>query len=186
MTKGPRRRIYEDPEFARLFEASEKDGPSTLELENALSHATQMATTSRLSVWGGWKTGLVIGLALMAVFARLDASVPRSEAIRVVPSSTPIAAMSVSVTATATRTVSVDDLAAVPIPASAAQRPLASARPSGSPERGTKVGTTFDDELALVSSARSALEAKDVRHACKPSNATSSAFGRGSSRTKSR
>ncbi len=159
MTKGPTRRIYEDPEFARLFEASEKDGPSSVQIDKALSRVSQMATTSRLS-WHWWKAGLVIGAAIVGVSARVDVSDPGTEAVGGVSSSPPL---SVSTDPpTPTQTVSVNDLADAPV-AVPPQQPRAGARASVPSERRTREGTTFDDELALVSSARAALEAKDVR-----------------------
>jgi hypothetical protein len=161
MTKGPTRRIHEDPEFAQLFEASEKDGPSSVQIDKALSRVSQMATTSRVS-WHWWKAGLVIGVAIVGVSARVDVAAPRSEAAGGVSPSPPISA--ITEPAMPTRTVSVNDLAAAPVAVTPPQprQPGPGARASVPSERRKKEETTFDDELALVSSARAALEAKDV------------------------
>ncbi|AKU95954.1 hypothetical protein AKJ09_02618 [Labilithrix luteola] len=161
MTDGPTRRIFEDPEFARLVDASENDGPSSAQIDKALSRVSHMASPARMT-WSWWKAGLVIGVAVAGVFTRVDVGTPRNEAVGGVSLSPPPSMSATTVEAVPPPTVSVNDLAAAPI-AAPPQQLAANARASVPPERRPKEGTTFDDELALVSHARAALEAKDAR-----------------------
>jgi hypothetical protein len=72
MTKGPTRLIHEDPGFAHLVAASRNDGPSSAQVDKALSLATQAAAASRWTSWRWLAPGLavsavVVGTSMLAI-----------------------------------------------------------------------------------------------------------------------
>lgn len=200
MMKEPTRLIDEDPGFAHLVAASHDDGPSSGQLDRAMTLATQAATETRWSSWRWLGSKAVLGIALLGalvigglgvremVLSRDAAVLPsadmdglpssRAPALTVTSPELPTPAASV------VTTISVQDLAPAPADlAETSSRAIASATGAAS-ARGAQGGvaatpgrdstqerdlvdagakrTTFREELALVSAARSALEAGDI------------------------
>lgn len=158
MKDGPERMIHEDPGFARLVAASDKEAPSRELLDDALARSAPRS--SRWS-WGG--PGLAVGIAALGVsvlgITTMHKETPPPEAP--VETRTVIALPTPPVNPVAEppiATISVDDLASAPPERpkiAAPSAPLARAQAdAGSP--------SFADELALVTAARSALEAGDA------------------------
>ncbi|AKU97805.1 hypothetical protein AKJ09_04469 [Labilithrix luteola] len=164
MKDGPERLIHEDPGFARLVAASDREAPSRELLEDALSRS---APRSSWWSWGG--PGLAVGIAALGVSVLgMTTMAPEAslESRGVMAPVSPVSSASSALPAPPVKpvaeppiaTISVDDLASAP-----PERPK-SAAPSGTVTRvqADAGSPSFADELALVTAARSALEAGDA------------------------
>ncbi|MDF2697715.1 MAG: hypothetical protein K0S65_6098 [Labilithrix sp.] len=174
MTKGPTRLIDQDPGFARLVAASENEEPSSDQLDKALSLATDAAATSRWSL--GWRGGLTarlavgvaaIGIAVLGIASMRDERASRSDAIQtgLVPAPAESVVIAPPRREPAVTIVSVHDLAPAPPPKVPARAPAPGGSTRTSSPEGPIAGSargSFSDELALVSTARAALEAGDA------------------------
>jgi hypothetical protein len=194
------RLVHEDPEFARLVAASKNEQPPSDQFEKTLSLADEIAAKSRSTSWLG--TNLVIGLAVLG--AVTVGVVAGAQALRsghtsaspvvvpAVPAEQPAPVMGEE--AAPVLTVSVDDLAAVPLsavsvatrrPATKAAAPVASApvqQAESTPSRPEASGTartTFVEELALVGAARSSLEKGDIPSCMRAVGQYQARFGSG-------
>lgn len=172
--QDPPRLIHSNPEFARFVAASNNEEPATEQLEQALSLAAKTAAPTRWSTFRWLAPGLAVSIALIGASVVLSTShSPERIAIKSPVTVAPVVApLEAPMT-----TVSVNDLAssspadgvpAAPVESARTPRALpvrakshvapARVAPSSSADR-----STFSEELALVSAARSALEAADVR-----------------------
>ncbi len=188
MSEGPTRLIHEDPLVARLLAASDAEEPSGEQLDKALALATDAAAASRWSLFGriGLGRRVAIGLAVVGVTAvgfnemrgepnTREVAAPVPVVTTVLPTAAPIQDPGEP----AAKTVSVDDLADAPATNEPAKKPIVvrntGARSTPSPAEAPVVaphggrdsdpssaGATFREELALVSSARAALESGDT------------------------
>lgn len=171
--KEPKRLLHTDREFARLVAASEADEPPADRFEKAMSLMTAPLTSSRWAALRWVAPCLAVGSALVVASAlgtRLTSTAPAA-----MSAPTALVAPAESITAPSIRTVSVEDLAEAPAPpatvgpreAALSRRnaPGVSTNPAGERgglrDRGER-GTTFREELKLVSKARSSLEARDI------------------------
>lgn len=207
----PPRLVHEEPEFARLIAASNKQMPPIEQFEKALSLAEEIAATSRSTSWRLLGAKLAIALAVMGATAvgsvavvgwsrSEDSIVVAAEQPRVVimparesnddSAHTPNAEVPTSVV-----TVSVDDLATVPPPSVSVKHPSATkgavyalridaGAPSLAPPRkpDSELGATrasFGEELALVATARSALERGDIASCARAVGLYRERFGSG-------
>ncbi|AKV00159.1 hypothetical protein AKJ09_06822 [Labilithrix luteola] len=182
MSKEPIRLVHEDPDFARLVDASRLHSPSSKVMDGALRVAARGAAATPPRSWRllaqRWAVGITVvgtaifGLVVMQAHSRgqgpeLESSVvqtpntssvePRGESPAIVESP--------------------ENLAAAPPGAAPTEPPVLPARPQAtksvtkqdvrtaadsSPSHPTPSSGTFAEELALVSAARSALEGGDV------------------------
>jgi len=235
MTSEPKRLFDEDPGFAHLASASEKEGPSAAQMDKLLSLATQAAMTPRprwsrrrqpsvvvgVAVIGASILGIAVGAVSFSRSGASRASEPSAaEPARASPdvleqrvppagearANDAIAAPTSSPSnGRPLKTVSVDDLAPAPPATSSSTDRLArrAAESTGAPLAGpravpsmsapapsrdapgddavaaTEVGATFDEELALVSAARSALKRGDARSCMRAVDDYRARFGAG-------
>jgi hypothetical protein len=195
MTSEPKRLFHEDPGVAHLVAASEKDGPSSDQMEKLLSLATDAAIARRTPWrWAGpsFAVGIAfIGAAVLGISAGSGPSRTEPALANVSFADAAVEALvSERTTEAPVVTVSIHDLAPAPPPSSSSDL---SARGSGARGPATAVArripppaaphegaagsqsarqgelpptgaghTTFDEELALVSAARSFLQRGDV------------------------
>lgn len=168
MNEGPKRLVDLDPGFARLVAASDVDRPKQGRIDDVLTQASAAAVTSRW-IWSRWLTaGVAVGIAALTVLgigtmsSRSSTTVATSERPPETVVAPPPVALEQPKEATV-MTVSVDDLVAVP----ADRAPLAPSKPRAlaagalASAEAARAASTFDEELALVSSARSSLEKGD-------------------------
>jgi hypothetical protein len=181
MTNEPTRLIDEDPGFARLAAASSAEQPSNEQLAKALALVPAAVAASRWSF--GWRTlgaRMTIGVAMVGL-AVLGITTMREERSSSERNVAPVAvaatlALPPPPAELAAPTLSVNDLADAPPKGAAVDRraatPTSSVRTSAEPaieppqtlaSAEPPVGRgTFREELALVSTARSALESGDA------------------------
>jgi len=214
MTKEPKRLFDEDRGVAHLVAASDKDGPSSAQMQKLLSLATDPAAARRTPWrWTGpsFAVGIAfIGAAVLGVAAGAAPSGSRTDTAPATASPTALPAEALGgdrPAEAAVMTVSIHDLAPAPssssglsvrgAPAKAlapfgptriASAALSSegAAPGSHDARNggelatTRTGrTTFDEELELVSAARSALQRGDVPSCMRSVEAYCERFGAG-------
>ncbi|AKU94244.1 hypothetical protein AKJ09_00908 [Labilithrix luteola] len=168
MTEGPKRLVDLDPGFARLVAASDVERPAQARIDEVLSQASVAAVAPR-AISSRWlATGIAVGLAGLSAIA-VGTMTTRSSSVAgtIEPAphtmAAPGAVTSEAPAEAPVLTVSVEDLAAAPADRAPAARSKARATTVGMPA-GLDVapaGSTFDEELALVSAARSSLEKGD-------------------------
>ncbi len=164
MHDEPKRLMDEDRGFARLVAATNTEAPSPGQIEKVMS----LATARRRIGWRWAAPRLLIGASVVAAMS-LHFGGPRVEAPPTPPKDevvSPDATASHETAPSASlRTVSVNDLAAPSdaVPPSNTPPPArARANTSPSASVANERRTTFGDELALVSTARSTFRARDL------------------------
>ncbi|MBN9167231.1 MAG: hypothetical protein BGO98_35235 [Myxococcales bacterium 68-20] len=168
MHDEPKRLMDEDRGFARLVAATDTEAPSPGQFEKAMS----FATAGRRNGWRWAAPRLLIGASVVAAVS-LHFGGPRVEAPPTPPKDDVVSPDATASHATAPsaslRTVSVNDLAAPSDTVSPSNTPptvpppaRARANTSPSARAANERGTTFGEELALVSTARSTLRARDL------------------------
>lgn len=190
MSDEPKRLVEEDPGFARLVAASRGDGPSRAELDELVNLSTRMVSASRWRAWSwlGVKTALVAASVLAVVVAtnRWTGNRETTHAPVVSPVMAPMfepgapavgGADERPVTARETaRAPAVADgpaAATVMPPTSSPRTPATaavahSAKPAVPDVRAPRApvseseSSTFDEELALLTAARSGLHSQDI------------------------
>lgn len=187
MTTEPTRLVHEDPGFAHLVAASEEDGPSPAQVNEAVSLARRMASASRPRLWQWWLGAgtAVVGASMIGLFAASNISsgggtakngegmAPLVElaALPAAPIVAPAAEPSAMVESV------VPSAQEAPAPAVASASAIRTVAPRGRPAtskasgdrhenaRGAPAGaarSTFDEELGLLSAARAGLAASDT------------------------
>lgn len=163
MTLDPRRIAEDDPEFARLFEASKEDGPSPRQAEEAARIARSVATAPR---WSSRSLRLggalfVVGSVVLGTFVvhETRTSLPKRGDDRniVAPSSELLPAPP---------SLDVEPSAASAQPPEAAVTSpdrLPNAKPVTAKRNPAPTDqSSFDEELRLLSQARGGLESNDI------------------------
>lgn len=168
MNEGPKRLVDLDPGFARLVAASDVDRPKQGRIDDVLAQASAAAVSSRW-IWSRWLTaGVAVGLAGLTVLgvgtmsSRSSTTIASSErAPETLVAPAPVAAEQPK--EATVLTVSIDDLAAAPADRAPVvpSKPRAAAAGASASGEAAHAGDTFDEELALVSAARSSLEKGD-------------------------
>lgn len=184
MTIEPTRLIHEDPGFAHLVAASEEDGPSPVQVDDAVSLARRMASASRPRLWRLLGAGTaVVGASMFGLVAASSVSSGSGAATSAAEMAPPVALAAGPIVApTAEPSNAVEDVApsaeAPPLLAVAPASTIRTVAPRGRPAtakpggdrheenaRGPSAGeerSTFDEELGLLSAARAGLAARDT------------------------
>ncbi len=187
MTTEPTRLIHEDPDFAQLVAASEEDGPSPAEVDEAVALARRMASTRRPGPWRWLGSGAaIVGASMCGLFAA-SSILSGKGATRNAEGMPPLVATAASTASAAPAFVAPpaepsattesivpsteDPSALAPAATSTVRTDAPRRRPTTSkvshPQRGKAASagaepSTFDEELALLSAARAGLAANDV------------------------
>jgi hypothetical protein len=186
MTAEPKRLLDEDPEFARLVAASEEDVPSPARVDEAVALARRLVSASRWRTWrllgsGGALAGATM-LGLLAVMTSTSSGngpkpPGRATPVLATPGPTndvPPAAFSVEAPLAPAEAVAPSaqpaPVASPPNVVRSTETPRArapvdvrSGKPADvDPKAAHAESSTFDEELALLSAARSGLETKDI------------------------
>ncbi|AKU99665.1 hypothetical protein AKJ09_06329 [Labilithrix luteola] len=203
MNDEPKRLVDEDPGFARLVAASRGDGPSRAEVDELVSLTRRMVSASRWRPWRWLGSGAaIVGASVLTVVAatsvwtgRRGTNVtpvafpvtnPATEAPLVVGGIEPEPAREKA--AAAPSPPAVDD-PAPPVVASPRTRtavtPVHSAKPvvpevraQGTSSPASEL-STFDEELALLTAARSGLHSHDIPSCLRAIERYESRFGSG-------
>lgn len=183
MTIEPTRLIHEDPGFAHLVAASEEDGPSPVQVDEAVSLARRMASASRPRLWRLLGVGTaVVGASMFGLVAASSVSSGSGAATSAAEMVPPVALAAGPIVApTAEPSTAVEDVApsaeAPPLLAVAPASTIRTVAPRGRPPtakaggdrhenaRGASAGeerSSFDEELGLLSAARAGLAARDT------------------------
>lgn len=194
MRKAPILLVHEDPGFARLAAASQREEPSSEQIEKALANATRSAAGAPSSTPWWQHPGLALAVTAAGAVVVGVLAVPGRPSVPTSPIQPTVVPAPASNEASpalpiepTVKTVAVGDLAPAPsarvrprsVEPSAPVRPAASsrgddavgqARPRSTEDTRVDTGSareagarpTFGEELALLSAARSALEAGDL------------------------
>lgn len=182
MTTEPTRLIHEDPGFAHLVAASEEDGPSPAEVDDAVALARRMVSTTRPRSWRWFGSGAaIVGASMCGLFAAssiFSGNGTTKDAEGMAPLVASIASPAVVAPPpepSATVESIVPSAEEPPVPAAGSASTIRTAAPRGRPptskasdDRPGKAASagversTFDEELRLLSAARAGLAASDV------------------------
>jgi len=184
MTTEPTRLIHEDPDFAHLVAASDEDGPSPAEVDEAVSLARRMVSTSRPRPWRWLGSGAaIVGASMCGLFAASsifsgDGSTKSTDGMApLVTSPASVSAPVLAPPASPSATVEnvVPSAEEPPVPAARPASAIRTDEPRGRPptskasddqrRKAASAGaerSTFDEELALLSAARAGLATSDV------------------------
>ncbi|MDF2693086.1 MAG: hypothetical protein K0S65_1469 [Labilithrix sp.] len=185
MTNEPKRLVDEDPGFARLVAASEDDGPSPAEIDEAVVLARRMVSASRWRTWRWLGSGTaIVGASVLGFFAVTSTSsgnsAPKPAEVvtpfveSAAPTNTPLmapaperAAIADGVTPSPSEQPALAVTSASLMRAAAPRARTALDAGVGKHANAESTGTpsepsTFDEELGLLSTARSGLQTKDI------------------------
>lgn len=180
MTIEPTRLVHEDPDFAHLVAASEEDGPTPAQVDEAVSLARRMASASRPRSWRWLGAGTaVVGASMLGLIAASSLSSGGGAAAKnaegtaspagpvVAPAAEP-STMPESIAPSAREPPPLAVASASAIRAVAPRGRPPTAKASGDRHERAQGGSagaersTFDEELGLLSAARAALAASDT------------------------
>ncbi len=190
MTIEPTRLIHEDPGFAHLVAASEEDGPSPAQVDEAVSLARRMASASRPRLWQWWLGAgtAIVGASMFGLIAasslssgsgtakNAEATAPlvalaASPESPVAPVGAPAAGPSTTVenvvpSAEEPPVLAVASASAIRAVAPRGRAPTSKASADRHENaRGAATGaerSTIDEELGLLSAARAGLAVNDI------------------------
>ncbi len=153
------RLVHEEPEFARLVAASNKEAPPSDQFEKALLLATEIAATPRRISWGWLAPNLAIGLAVIG--ATVLGVLAGTRALRSGDTVTPPAAVALA--------------APQPCAAPCAPDRAGNERPPTTNEEAASVVTVSVNDLAPVPSATTTTSTRPPPTKAAPATAASSA-----------